>query len=147
LAVYYPHPGSTIPPWQWVGAGLLLVAATAAALWLAYSRPYVIVGWLWFLGTLVPVIGVLKVGTQAMAVHYTYVPYIGLFIILVWGTADLTAGWAGRHRPLAAAAALLLAACGVLSFMQVRYWRNTELLLQNSLSIAGGNGEIHETLG
>jgi tetratricopeptide (TPR) repeat protein len=146
LAVYYPHPGDTIPPWRWVGAGLLLLAVTAAALRLARSRPYVIVGWLWFLGTLVPVIGVMQVGTQAIANHYSYVPYIGLFIILVWGTADATAAWAGRTRPLAAAAALLLAACGVLSFRQVRNWRNTELLLQNALDVAGGNGEIHESL-
>ena len=87
LAVYYPFAG--IPAWQIIGAALLLIAITAFCFFQRKLRPYLIVGWLWFLGTLVPVIGLVQVGGQIMADRYFYIPSIGLFIALVFGLADI----------------------------------------------------------
>src|SRR5262249_43160946 len=84
LAVLYPHPGFTLAPEYAVGAGLLLVAITALTLWGARRYPYLPVGWFWYLGTLVPVIGLIQVGYQAWADRYTYVPLIGILIMLTW---------------------------------------------------------------
>src|SRR5262249_6294439 len=119
-------------------------AITAMAIWLRRRRPYIIVGWLWFLGTLVPVIGLMQVGMQARADRYTYIPYIGLFIILAFGAADVAAN---RTRLLSAAAALALFACGLLSFFQVRYWRDTTTLWRHNLAVTPDNGAAHEGLG
>jgi hypothetical protein len=103
LALPYPLSGH----WPWgavVCATLLLVALTVVAFWLGWRRPYVLVGWFWFLGTLVPVIGLIQWGSQAMADRFTYVPLIGLFIILAWGAGELAARWSVPK-------ALMLAAC------------------------------------
>jgi tetratricopeptide (TPR) repeat protein len=107
LAAYYPHPGRRLLLGQAVRAGLILAAITALVLW-ARRRRYLAVGWFWYLGTLVPVIGLVQVGSQAMADRYTYLPYIGLFIALTWGAADLAARWPARLRSVVLPAALLL---------------------------------------
>ncbi len=147
LAIFYPHSGDTISVWKPIAAGVLLVALTVTAVWVGRRRPYLIVGWLWYLGTLVPVIGLIQVGMQALADRYTYIPYIGLFIIIAWGIADVTAAWDTRARPLAAAAALVLAVWGLLSFLQVRHWRNTTTLWQRALDVMPDNATAHEGLG
>lgn len=92
LSPIYPHPGSSLKMWHVVGAALILAAITSVVA-AAKRRRYLLVGWLWFLGTLVPMIGLVQVGTQAMADRYAYLPFIGLFIIVAWGAAD----WAGNH--------------------------------------------------
>ena len=89
LAVFYPHPGNTLPWWQILGAALLIISAGYGALRAARKYPYIPVGLFWFLGTLVPVIGLVQVGNQAMADRYTYIPLIGMFIIVSWGISDL----------------------------------------------------------
>src|SRR5437867_11946690 len=89
LAVFYPFARTGIPAWQIIGAALLLIAITAFCFFQRNIRPYLIVGWLWFLGTLVPVIGLVQVGAQTMADRYFYIPSIGLFIALVFGLADI----------------------------------------------------------
>ena len=89
LAIFYPHPGNTIPEWQVVGAFVLLACVTILALGLGRRYPYLPVGWLWYLGTLGPMIGLVQVGEQAVADRYTYLSYIGLFIMLAWGIPDL----------------------------------------------------------
>jgi len=93
LAVLYPLPGHNPPIWQAPAAGLALAVLSLLALRQARRHPYLLVGWLWYLGTLLPVIGLVQVGVQAMADRYTYVPSIGLFIAVVWGMADLAARW------------------------------------------------------
>ena len=93
LAVFYPHPGASLPIWQAVAAGLLLLSISIAAIRLAKNHPYLAVGWLWYLGTLVPIIGFVQVGGQALADRYTYVSLIGLFIIIAWGVSDIVAKW------------------------------------------------------
>src|SRR5438067_4947108 len=107
LAVYYPFPKAGIPAWQIIGPALLLIGITAFCFFQRNIRPYLIVGWLWFLGTLVPVIGLLQAGGQTMADRYFYIPSIGLFIALVFGLADIARSW--RVAPsLSAAIALVV---------------------------------------
>ena len=101
LAVLYPLPRHNLPIWQAPAAGLALAALTFLALRQARRHPYLPVGWLWYLGTLLPVIGLVQVGGQAMADRYTYVPCIGLFIVVVWGLADLAARCARPPVPFA----------------------------------------------
>ena len=100
LAAIYPHPEGSIPLWQTAAAAVLLLVLTFLFLWWGKRRPYLPVGWFWYLGTLVPVIGIVQVGNQAMADRYTYIPLIGLFIILAWGVPDLVdRRRAGERRP------------------------------------------------
>jgi tetratricopeptide (TPR) repeat protein len=113
LAPYYPHPRGRLLLGQTVRAGLVLLAITAFVLW-ARRRRYLAVGWLWFLGTLVPVIGLMQVGSQARADRYTYLPYIGLFLAITWGVADLATRWPAKVRPAVVLAALLLGVWGPL---------------------------------
>jgi tetratricopeptide (TPR) repeat protein len=147
LTIFYPHPRESVSLIQAIAAAAVLVAITCVTFWQWRRRPYLIVGWLWFLGTLVPVIGLMQVGMQALADRYTYIPYIGLFIMLAWGVADATAGWVARARPLAAGCALVLAAWAVLSFQQVRRWRDTETLWRHNLDVTHDDGTAHQGLG
>jgi tetratricopeptide (TPR) repeat protein len=143
LAVFYPlH--APIPAWQIAAAAAALVAISAAVLAGFARRPYLLTGWLWYLGMLVPVIGLVRVGDQALADRYTYLPSIGLYVMIAWGTADLLP----RHRSvLAAAAAAVLATCAALSWAQVRHWRDTESLFQHAIAVTGGNYVAHTNLG
>ena len=146
LAAYYPHPGMV--SWWWVlGAGLLLVAVSILAIRTIRQFPWFIVGWLWYLGTLVPVIGLMQVGAQAMADRYTYLPLIGLFIITAWGFAELTAGWRHKKKLLALAGASLLITLMVSSWFQVRHWKNSITLFQHAVEATSKNYLAYEKLG
>ena len=146
LAAYYPHPG--IVSWWWVlGAGLLLVAVSILAIRTIRQFPWFIVGWLWYLGTLVPVIGLMQVGAQAMADRYTYLPLIGLFIITAWGFAELIAGWRNKKKLLALAGASLLITLMVSSWFQVRHWKNSITLFQHAVEATSKNYLAYEKLG
>src|SRR5581483_7880731 len=94
LAVFYPHPGFTISGWETAVSAVLLIGITFIVIHLRRHRPYLLVGWLWFLVTLVPVIGLLQNGDQAMADRYAYTPLIGVFLMLIWGVAE----WLERNR-------------------------------------------------
>jgi tetratricopeptide (TPR) repeat protein len=146
LAVIYPYERDW-PLVQALLAAALLVALTGVAWWQACRRAYLAVGWLWFLGKLVPVIGLVKVGAQSIADRYTYLPAIGLFIALAWGLADLTAGWPNRTLPLAAGAAAVLAACALAVGAQLLYWQNTESLFQHALAVTRNNYIANNNLG
>lgn len=147
LAVYYPHPRSAIAIWQ-VGLALLFVAAvTIAVLRAARSRPYLAVGWLWYLGTLVPVIGLVQIGSQSMADRYTYVPCIGLAAMLVWGTADVAARSANLTRAAAAAAIIVVMVLSIRTRAQVEVWRDSETLFRHALSVTEDNYPAHVNLG
>jgi Flp pilus assembly protein TadD len=147
LAIYYPHPGPTVSGVEVLGAGLLLVAVTVLVLGPGRRWPYLAVGWLWYLGTLVPVIGLVQVGGQAMADRYTYVPLIGLFLLLTWGTADLAAARRLPHPYPIAAAAVLLCACVVLTWLQVGYWQSTLTLWEHAVRVTEKNVLAHINLG
>jgi hypothetical protein len=97
LAVFYPHSGRSLLSWQPVVCFIVLVVVSAIVIYMARRRRYLAVGWLWFLGTLVPVIGLVQVGFQAMADRYTYLPSIGIFIMIVWGAAELSTKWSLRR--------------------------------------------------
>jgi tetratricopeptide (TPR) repeat protein len=145
LAVFYPHPGTTLPLWQAAGVALLLAAITVSVL--HSTKPYLVVGWFWYLGTLVPVIGLVQVGIQGMADRYTYVPLIGIFIMAVWGIADLVAGWRSRKAVLAFAAAAGLAALTILTWLQVGTWQNSITLYSHAIKVTAGNYWAEYNLG
>jgi protein O-mannosyl-transferase len=146
LAAFYPHPGATIPVAELLGAGLLLAIITAGVLGPGRRWPYLAVGWFWYLGTLVPVIGVVQVGTQAMADRYTYVPLVGISLLLVWGVSDLAVAWRVPRFGLAAAAAVL-SVCVVLTWTQIGYWAGDRLLWEHALAVTKNNATAHCNLG
>jgi len=141
LAVYYPYPGLW-PLWQVFGAALLLIAVTFVAIWQAERLPYLAFGWLWFAGTLVPVIGFVQVGGQAMADRYTYIPLIGLFIVAAWGIPELLQKWRYRKEALIALSVLILAGLFFVTWRQVGYWNNSIALYDHALSVTGPNDAI-----
>ena len=147
LAPFYPHPRESLSWWQAAGAGLLLISISALALRLAGRRAYLIVGWLWYLGTLAPVIGIVQVGEQAMADRYTYVPLIGLFILLVWAIADLAAPWPALKVMLLPTTAGALLICLVLTWLQVRIWHDSRSLWEHTLRVTAGNYVAENNLG
>ena len=149
LSVLYPHPGHW-PWWQVLACAALLAAVTVLVALTRRTRPYLLVGWLWFLGTLVPVIGLVQVGIQSMADRYTYIPLIGLFIMLVWGLGELAAARLPadlRRSAPTAAAGLALAGCAVMTFRQVHYWQNTETLFRRAVQVTKDNYLAHNNLG
>jgi protein O-mannosyl-transferase len=145
LTVYYPHPGPNISFGQSAAAAGLLLALTALVLWQARRRPYLAVGWLWYLGTLVPVIGLVQVGRQANADRYTYIPSIGLFLILAWGAYDFLGRRSTARRAAVPVLAGLLAACLLLTWRQLPIWRDSATLWQHALSIRP-SGIAHQGL-
>ena len=147
LAVFYPHPGQSLPMWQAAGAGLLLLVISITVIRLGRRYPYLPVGWLWYIGTLVPVIGLVQVGAQAMADRYTYVPLIGLFLMIAWGVADLLGSWRYGKPALAVAAPLLLSALMVCATFQVSYWKNSLTLFEHTLRVTSHNSQVHNNLG
>ncbi len=146
LSISYGHPGAW-PASTLLGCGLLLAGITAATLRVASTRPYLAVGWLWFLGMLVPVIGVVQVGEQAMADRYMYLPSIGLFVMLAWGVTPLVPEFHGRVRALAVAASVVLLACGLVTRAQVQYWRNSTVLWRHAREVDPQNPLALEVLG
>jgi tetratricopeptide (TPR) repeat protein len=146
LSILYPHPGLW-PPWLVIAAGAFLIAVTAGVIWLRRTRPYLLVGWLWFLGTLVPVIGLVQVGVQSMADRYTYIPAIGLLIMLCWGVPELFARWPERSRELAWGAGVALAGCAMLSVVQLGHWKNSEQLFRHAVQVTANNYLAYNNLG
>ena len=136
LAVYYPHPGATLGWGAIAGAGALLAGMTLLALLQRRRRPCVIVGWLWYLGMLVPVVGFVQVGGQAMADRYTYLPLVGPFAAVVWGLAETTGGWELAKRWRSVLAGLVIAVLGALSRRQVGYWRDDLTLWRRAAAVA-----------
>ena len=134
LAAYYPHPGTSIPIWQVVVSALVLVSVTVFAIRIRKRCPWLIVGWLWYIITLIPVIGLIQVGDQAMADRYTYVPLIGIFISIAFGALELLKGPIAR-KLLTAAAAIVIVMLAVSSYVQVGYWRNGVTLFERTIAV------------
>jgi Flp pilus assembly protein TadD len=146
LAAIYPYPASR-PGWLVAGATAGLIAVTVLTIRAARRHPYLPVGWLWYLGTLVPVIGLVQVGSQPMADRYTYVPLIGLFLIVAWGVPDLLARSPHRDLALGAAAGLVILGCTVGARRQVQHWRSSVALWQHALAATAENHRAHNNLG
>ena len=134
LGVFYPY-WHAVAWWQPLGWGLGLAGLTALALWRGRTQPYLAVGWLWFVGTLVPVIGLVQVGSQAVADRYTYVPHLGLFVALAWSGQAAWRRWPGARGWLGGATGLAAAACLGLSLRQASYWQNGVSLFEHTLAV------------
>ena len=146
LAPFYPFPRAGPSPALVAAGGAVLVVATTAALRLARRAPYLVVGWLWFVGMLVPVIGLLQVGMQARADRYLYLPLIGLSIALAWGVPDALGRWRPASRLLPAAACGAIAALATGAYLQVAVWRDTPTLFEHTLRVTRDNFIAHHAL-
>jgi tetratricopeptide (TPR) repeat protein len=147
LAVFYPHPGSSLEAWPVALAALLLVGLSLGVWWQGRRSPYLVVGWLWYLGTLFPVSGVIQVGEHAMADRYAYVPLMGLFIILVWGTAELSQTLRFPKTWLLASGLCLLVTLALLTRVQLGYWQSTRALFEHALTVTSNNHVAHNAVG
>jgi Flp pilus assembly protein TadD len=169
LAIFYPYRHEMSE--GLLASSILLLIVISSLAWVSrLQRPYMVVGWLWFLGTLVPVIGIVQVGQQAMADRYTYLPLIGVFISLTWGVADLLGAGrdvfqrahdgagterdlaarvpaSGRGLTLAGGALVVIAACLALTCGQVRHWQDSQSLFRHALAVTTENAFAHESLG
>jgi Flp pilus assembly protein TadD len=147
LAIYYPYAAPGIPAWQIIGAAFLLIGITAFCLFQRKDRPYLFVGWLWFLGTLVPVIGLVQVGGQAMADRYFYIPSIGLFVALVFGLADIAKSRRIAPSLSAAIASVVLLVLATLTNAQIHRWSDSFTLFKYALAVTPPNAPIENSLG
>jgi hypothetical protein len=145
LAPFYPFPEHGWPAWQVAGAAVLLVTITAIAWRQRRRRPYLLVGWLWYVGTLVPVIGLVSVGDQARADRFTYLPLIGVFIAVAWTVCD-SLSTAGLEA-LVGVGGVVVAACAVATHAQLGYWQDDEHLWRHALTVTTANDFAHNNLG
>ena len=146
LAVYYPFAWAGIPAWQIIGAAFVLIGITAFCFSQRKIRPYLIVGWLWFLGTLVPVIGLVQVGGQTMADRYFYIPSIGLFVALAFGLADVAKSWRVAPALSAAIAGGTLLVLATLTNAQIQRWHDSFTLFEHTLAVTPPNLRIENSL-
>ena len=144
LGPFYPHPENTLPVWQVIGAAVVLAAITCLAIYSMRKAPYVFVGWMWYLVTLVPVIGLVQVGLQGSADRYTYIPLIGLFVIAAWGVPDVLAKALGSRSRLILApiGAIVIACLAACTWVQVGYWRSNEVLIDRAIECSGGHYSV-----
>lgn len=145
LAVFYPY--NRIEPLSAVSIAAALLAVTIGAAALRRRHPYLLVGWLWYLGMLVPVIGLVQVGNQAMADRYTYLPLIGPFVMMVWGGSELGKRLGLGWKKLAVSGSVVLAALMLVGWFQVRYWKNSIRLFTHAVAVTGPNAVAHSALG
>ncbi|MGD0551336.1 MAG: glycosyltransferase family 39 protein [Sedimentisphaerales bacterium] len=139
LAVFYPHVGRNISIlYAIISAGILL-AATVLVIRFAKNHRYMVTGWFWYIGTLVPVIGIIQVGIQGMADRYSYITLTGLFIIIAWAMPDLLAKWRYKKIVLASLALLIVSTISICTYNQLRYWRNTSTLFQHAIDVTKNN--------
>ena len=146
LAILYPHPMDSLPLWQGVISFILLAGVTTFVIYMARHRKYLIFGWLWYLGILVPVIGLVQVGHQAMADRFTYLPSIGISIIAAWGLFDMLAKWQYHKIALGASALIVLSTLSICTYFQVRHWQNHETLFEHALDVTENNYFAHTSL-
>jgi protein O-mannosyl-transferase len=146
LAPVYPHPAGNLNSWQVLVSLFFLLTATSLAVALRQRR-YFLVGWLWFLGTLVPMIGLVQVGSQAMADRYGYLTLLGLFLLVCWGAADLAAQWRLPSAALAGASTLLLIALALAAHSQLGYWSDNVTLWTHTLQVTRNNFIAEDSLG
>jgi len=150
LAVFYPHPGNSLPVWEVVGSALGFGALCVFAFRAARTRPYITAGWLWYVITLVPVIEVVPIGKEALADRYTYVPFIGLFIVAAWGASELLdrlGGFASGKVFRTGLAMGLIAALMACSYVQLGYWRDSYALFSHAVRVTGPNAVARFNLG
>jgi len=147
LAVFYPHPENRLPVLEISLAFIVLVGITAAACVFRKKAPYFMTGWFWYLGMLVPVIGLVQVGWQGHADRYTYLPQIGLYITVTWAVTDLTRSWRFQRMALGVAALIVVGALTWRGWLQTSYWRDSETLFTHALAVTSNNDVALNNLG
>jgi len=146
LAAFYPHQAEKLPLWQVSIIAVLMLFITVLVIRYTKKYRYLFVGWFWYIGTLVPVIGLVQVGSQAMADRYTYITLTGLFIIIAWGTNDLLANWKYRKIALGISAAASILLLSILTSIQTSHWQNSQTLFEHTLKVTDGNYIAHNNL-
>ena len=146
LAVFYPYP-TAWPMWEVVACALLLLAISGLVLGTGRSRPWLFVGWFWFLGVLVPFIGLIQAGAQAMADRFMYVPALGVFVAMIWGLHGLAKGGRYQQNGLSVAGAAAIVVCLVLTRQQLGHWKDSEALSRHALEVTENNWLAHLNLG
>ena len=147
LAVPYPHRDTHLPVWEVLGAAVLLAGVTAAAVAAWRKYPYGTVGWLWYLGMMVPVIGLIELGAEAEPDRFTYLPQIGIGMALAWGIADASRRWPYQRTICGLASAVVLLALAACAWRQTSYWRNSKTLWDHALLCTSRNAIAHGNLG
>ncbi len=147
LAAFYPFDVSNFPLWQIVLCALLLVGISFLVIRFGRKQKYLPVGWFWFAGTLVPVIGLVQAGGQALANRYTYISYIGLFIMIAWGLPELLSKWPQRKIALGLSMVIVLTILGICAHQQLSYWNNGTSLFTHAIKVTQDNYFAHYGLG
>lgn len=147
LVVFYPFPETGLPLWEIVGAFALLIGISACVFAARRRQPWLLFGWLWYLGMLIPMIGILQVGSQAHADRYTYLSQIGLYLALAWAVPESAIRWPQDRLVLSGACAAIIASLVVCTRNQVSYWRNSETLWTRTLAFTSGNVIAQNNLG
>ena len=151
LTMFYPHPGNTLPVWQGILCGMALLGISIISIRLIRKAPFVLVGWFWYLGTMLPVIGVVQVGGQAMADRYAYIPLIGIFIIIAWGIPELLSKWHYKEKVLSISAGIIIFTLLVTTWTQVSYWKNSITVFKQTINVTDKQypnlAIIHNNLG
>jgi tetratricopeptide (TPR) repeat protein len=147
LAIFYPLARAPIPPWRWGAAATIIVTITVTAVWQWRRRPYLAAGWLWYVIALLPVIGLVQVGDQAMADRYTYLPTVGLLLMAAWGAAEAARRNAAATRAAIAAGLAVVALLSLATFRELSHWRGTIPLMERALAVTRDNYVAENNLG
>ena len=147
LAVFYPHPGDKLLLWEMVGAAIVLIGISVWVMKVSSSHRYLLTGWFWYLGTLVPVIGIIQVGSQGMADRYMYIPSIGLLIVVAWGADDLLGKWKYKQIILGLSAVAVVTVLTVLTWFQVGFWRDSFTLFDHAVKVTKENDVAYNNRG
>jgi protein O-mannosyl-transferase len=135
LSILYPHPGNALPVWQGIFSGIALLGITIISIRLIRKAPYFVVGWFWFLGTLLPVAGILRAGVHVMADHYAYISLIGVFIIIAWGIPELISKWRYKVKVLSVLAAIIIPILLLTTWEQVSHWKNSITIFKHAIRV------------
>ena len=146
LAVFYPHPHDQLNIWLVLACAFLIIFITLVAIFVRQRHPYVLVGWFWYVILVAPVLGILQAGLQARADRFTYLPHIGITMLLTWTCADLAQRSRNRQIILTSVGACAIAACTILAWKQTTYWRDSISLWQHSLAVTPDNQTAHQNL-
>jgi len=151
LAILYAHPGNTLAVWKGVLCGIALLVITTTAIKLIRKAPYFVVGWWWYLGTLIPVIGFITLGPHLIADRYAYLPLIGIFVIIAWGVPELLKEWRYRKNVLTASAGILILTLMPITWIQVSHWKSSITVYKHAIRVTDkkypGFSVVHNNLG
>ena len=135
LSIFYPHPGNTLPLWQGVICGIVLMAITITSIKLIRKAPYFAIGWFWYMGTIFPVSGILQAGAHAMADRYSYITLIGIFIVVAWGLPELISKWHYREVILSVSTGIIILALLLTTWKQVGHWKNSITIFKHAIRV------------